>query len=199
MANKLSPLFFLNNNILSISKNLLGKYIFTKINNHITSGMIVETEAYVGINDKASHAYNNKKTNRTEVMYEKGGVCYVYLCYGIHYLINIVTGEKNIPHAILIRAIEPKDGIDIMLQRRSLKKTSFNITNGPGKLSQALAINKILNGKSLNSNKIWIEDLKINIDEKDILSSPRIGVDYAKEDAKLPYRFYLNNKWVSKV
>ena len=161
--------------------------------------MIVETEAYVGINDKASHAYNNKKTNRTEVMYEKGGVCYVYLCYGIHYLINIVTGEKNIPHAILIRAIEPKDGIDIMLQRRSLKKTSFNITNGPGKLSQALAINKILNGKSLNSNKIWIEDLKINIDEKDILSSPRIGVDYAKEDAKLPYRFYLNNKWVSKV
>jgi len=199
LANKLSPLFFLNNNILSISKNLLGKYIFTKINNHITSGMIVETEAYVGINDKASHAYNNKKTNRTEVMYEKGGVCYVYLCYGIHYLINIVTGEKNIPHAILIRAIEPKDGIDIMLQRRSLKKTSFNITNGPGKLSQALAINKILNGKSLNSNKIWIEDLKINIDEKDILSSPRIGVDYAKEDAKLPYRFYLNNKWVSKV
>mgnify|MGYP001285864703 FL=1 len=199
MAEKLSVNFFLHNDVLKISKSLIGKNIFTKINNNITSGMIVETEAYAGLNDKASHAYNNKRTTRTKIMYKKGGICYVYLCYGMHYLMNIVTAQKEIPHAILIRAIEPKDGIDIMLKRRNFKTLSFNLTNGPGKLSQALAINKTLNGKSLDSKSIWIEGSKINLDEKDILSSPRIGVDYAKEDATLLYRFYIKNKWVSKL
>ena len=199
MGKKIPVNFFSHNDVLKISKNLIGKNIITNINNNITSGMIVETEAYAGIYDKASHAYKNKRTNRTEIMYKKGGICYVYLCYGMHYLMNIVTADENIPHAVLIRAIEPKNGIDIMLKRRKFKKVSCNLTNGPGKLSQALAIDQKLNGELLDGENIWIEDSKVNIDEKDILSSPRIGVDYAKEDASLPYRFYIKNKWVSKT
>jgi len=199
LGEKIPVDFFSHNDVLKISKNLIGKNIITNINNNITSGMIVETEAYAGIYDKASHAYKNKRTNRTEIMYKKGGICYVYLCYGMHYLMNIVTADENIPHAVLIRAIEPKNGIDIMLKRRKLKKVSCNLTNGPGKLSQALAIDQKLNGELLDGENIWIEDSKVNIDEKDILSSPRIGVDYAKEDASLPYRFYIKNKWVSKT
>ncbi len=199
MGEKIPVDFFSHNDVLKISKNLIGKNIITNINNNITSGMIVETEAYAGIYDKASHAYKNKRTNRTEIMYKKGGICYVYLCYGMHYLMNIVTADENIPHAVLIRAIEPKNGIDIMLKRRKFKKVSCNLTNGPGKLSQALAIDQKLNGELLDGENIWIEDSKVNIDEKDILSSPRIGVDYAKEDASLPYRFYIKNKWVSKT
>jgi len=199
LGEKIPVDFFSHNDVLKISKNLIGKNIITNINNNITSGMIVETEAYAGIYDKASHAYKNKRTNRTEIMYKKGGICYVYLCYGMHYLMNIVTADENIPHAVLIRAIEPKNGIDIMLKRRKFKKVSCNLTNGPGKLSQALAIDQKLNGELLDGENIWIEDSKVNIDEKDILSSPRIGVDYAKEDASLPYRFYIKNKWVSKT
>ena len=197
MGKKIPVNFFSHNDVLKISKNLIGKNIITNINNNITSGMIVDTEAYAGIYDKASHAYKNKRTNSTEIMYKKGGICYVYLCYGMHYLMNIVTADENIPHAVLIRAIEPINGIDIMLKRRKFKKVSCNLTNGPGKLSQALAIDQKLNGELLDGENIWIEDSKVNIDEKDILSSPRIGVDYAKEDASLPYRFYIKNKWVS--
>ena len=191
--------FFKNNNTISLSKKLLGKSLFTNISNNVTGGIIVETEAYCGINDKASHAYNNKKTERTKTMFKGGGVCYVYLCYGIHFLFNIVTGKENIPNAVLIRAIEPIKGINFMLDRRNLEKKCYNITNGPGKLSQALGIHGGFNEMPIQNDTIWIENNKIKIDKKNILSSARIGVDYAKEDAHLPYRFYLkNNKWVSK-
>jgi len=189
----------LNKNVIDVSKQLLGKVLATQIDNTITSGIIVEVEAYKGIEDKASHAYNNKRTPRTKIMYQNGGVSYVYLCYGMYYLFNVITNVKNIPHAVLIRAIEPLDGIDKMQYRRNIKDKLYNLTNGPGKLSIALGIDKNLNGKSLLSDKIWIQDNHIKIKEKDILSSPRIGVDYAMEDAKLPYRFYINNnKWISK-
>jgi len=196
---KLSQSFYYNKNVTTLSKNLLGKVVVTNLAKQITSGIIVETEAYAGITDKASHAYNNKITTRTKPMYMNGGICYIYLCYGVHCLFNVVTNLKDVPHAILIRAIEPLDGIKIMYKRRNIQKETYNLTNGPGKLSIALGINKELNSVSLLSNKIWIQDSRIKINKKNILSSQRIGVDYAGEDANLPYRFYIkNNKWVSK-
>ena len=194
---KLLQPYYCNKDTIQLSKNLLGKKLVTNINNKLTSGLIVETEAYLGINDKASHAYGGKKTNRTNIMYHKGGVAYVYLCYGMHSLFNIVCNIKNIPHAILIRAIEPIDGIDIMKNRRKIN--GVNLTNGPGKLSKALGITKKNNNQSLLENIIWIEDIDHAIVDKNILSVPRIGVDYAGKDAMLPYRFYIKkNKWVSK-
>jgi len=196
---KLLQSYYCNTDTLQLSKDILGKKIVTNINNQITSGIIVELEAYLGINDKASHAYNGKSTPRTKTMFETGGVAYVYLCYGVHYLFNIVCNLRNIPHAILIRAIEPIDGIHLMIKRRNIKTNSYNLTNGPGKLCQALGITKKFNNKSLMDNDIWIEDTDNIIPDKNILSVPRIGVDYAGEDAKLPYRFYIkNNKWISK-
>ena len=199
MIEKLSQSYFISNNVLKIARNLLGKILCSNINNQLTTGKIVEVEAYLGINDKASHSYNNKRTKRTGPMFEKGGIAYVYLCYGIHYLFNVVVGEKNNPCAILIRGIEPVNGVDVMLKRRDLNNFKNELTNGPGKLTQALGITTQINTESLLGNKIWIEDYSIHIDKKDILSSSRIGVDYAGDDAKLPYRFYIkNNKWVSK-
>jgi len=132
-------------------------------------------------------------------MFEKGGISYIYLCYGMHHLFNIVMGDKGKPYAILIRAIKPLLGVNHMLKRRLFENLKVELTNGPGKLTMALGMTIKDNQESLIENKIWIEDHNIYFDKKDILSSPRIGVDYAKEDAKLPYRFYINNnKWVSK-
>ena len=201
MRNKhLKESFYLNKNIIDVSENLLGKVLVTNINNTITSGIIIETEAYAGIDDKASHAYNNKRTQRTETMYQKGGIAYVYLCYGMYYLFNVITNIEDVPHAVLIRAIEPLDGINEMQRRRKIKSKKYNLTNGPGKLSIALGIDKSFNGESLLSNIVWIQDNGIKFNKKDILSRPRIGVDYAKEDATLPYRFYIkDNKWISKL
>jgi len=199
IKNKLQTSFYLNKDVIKISQRLLGKVLVTNINNKLTSGIITETEAYAGIKDKASHAYNNRKTKRTLPMYMQGGICYIYLCYGIHYLFNIVTNISEIPHAVLVRSIKPLDGVDIMYKRRKIRRPNYNLTNGPGKLSMALGINTQLNTTSLLSNKIWIQDNGIKIAKKYISSSPRIGVDYAKEDANLPYRFYINNnKWLSK-
>ena len=193
MSKKLNLSFYLNQNVLEISKQLLGKILVTNFNNTLTSGIIVETEAYAGVDDKASHAYNNKRTQRTEAMFMQGGICYVYLCYGKYHLLNIVTNKRNIPHAVLIRAIKPVEGIDVMCERRKMKGQNSNLTNGPGKLSIALGINQKINKESLMSDTVWIQDEGIQYNKKDILSSARIGVDYAMEDAELPYRFYINN------
>ena len=200
MGKKISTDFYTSNNILKISKNLLGKVLCTKINDQLTTGKIVEVEAYLGSIDKASHSYNNKKTKRTAPMFASGGIAYVYLCYGIHHLFNVVVGGKDNPCAILIRAIEPIDGISIMLRRRNFDKPVSQLTNGPGKLTQSLGITDKMNKNILTENIIWIEDRNIKISKKDILSSPRIGVDYAEEDANLPYRFYIkNNTWISRI
>ena len=196
--NKLPKSFYIKNNILEISQNLLGKILQTNFNNKITSGIIVETEAYAGALDKGSHAYKNKKTFRNKPMFDEGGICYVYLCYGIYYLFNIVTNKKEIPHAILIRAIEPFKGKKLMTERRKFKNFNFKLTNGPGKLSIALGINANHNGESLFSNNIAIFDYQC-IKKSDIVSTSRIGIDYAGKDANLPYRFYIkDNCWVSK-
>ena len=186
---KLTKDFYLRNDVVAISKELLGKYLFTNSDGMLTAGIITETEAYAGVTDKGSHAYNNRRTRRTEIMYAEGGRAYVYLCYGIHHLFNIVTNQKDIPHAVLIRAIKPAEGIDTILKRRNKTVLDEKISAGPGIVTQALAISVKNTGTDLTGNKIWLEDRGIKIAGKDILAGPRIGIDYAGEDALLPYRF----------
>lgn len=191
--------FYQRTNVAQIAKELLGKVLITNIEGEKTSGIIVETEAYTGAIDKASHAYGNRRTNRTETMYANGGIAYVYLCYGIHHLFNVVTNTEDTPHAVLIRAIEPLEGIDIMLQRRRKEKITPILTAGPGAMSQALGIKTIHNGLLLQSPPITIEDQNIIIAKKNIVAATRVGVAYAAEDAMIPYRFFVKeNKWVSK-
>ncbi|MNL04450.1 3-methyladenine DNA glycosylase [compost metagenome] len=178
---------------------LLGKQLFTFVDGVLTGGTIVETEAYKGVIDKASHAYGGRFTNRTQVMYEHGGLSYVYLCYGIHHLFNVVTAPKGTPHAVLIRGIEPVAGLDIMLQRRKMTTLKPNLTAGPGALAKALGIDKALNTKDLMGDEIWIEDNGIHVLEQDVIAGPRIGVDYAGDHALLPWRYYIRgNSFVSK-
>jgi DNA-3-methyladenine glycosylase len=186
---KLKRDFYLSEDVVSIAKELLGKYLYTNFEGIITSGIICETEAYAGVTDKASHAFGGRRTERTEIMYEQGGTAYVYLCYGIHSLFNVVTNFKDIPHAVLIRGIQPVEGIDKMLERTGKKKLDNNFGIGPGKVSKALGIHFKDTGIDLTGNIIWIEDKGFKINEKDIVASTRIGVDYAGEDALLPYRF----------
>ena len=195
---KLPADFYQRENILVISRELLGKVLCTNFHGKLTSGIIVETEAYAGVTDKASHAYGGRRTKRTETMYAKGGSAYVYLCYGIHHLFNIVTNKENIPHAVLIRAIQPRDGIEIMLQRRNKKKVDHSLTAGPGSLTRALGITVKDSGTFLMDNLIWLEDQNINYTNQDILATPRVGVQYAGKDAQNPWRFQLENSpWVS--
>jgi DNA-3-methyladenine glycosylase len=195
---KLKKDFYIRENVVQIANDLLGKILVTKVDGKITSGIIVETEAYNGIYDKACHAYGGRKTDRTKVMYEEGGVSYVYFCYGMHYLFNVVTNKKEVPDAVLIRGIIPLKNKKWIFQRISERSLKNGVLNGPGKVTKALGINKSLNGVSLLGNQIWIEDDGILIPQNDILVGPRIGVDYAGEDALLPYRFLVKNidSWI---
>jgi len=191
--------FYQRPDVVAIAKELLGKVLVTNFEGQYTSGLIVETEAYRGAADKASHAFGNRRTNRTEVMYGHGGVAYVYLCYGIHHLFNVVTNIEDVPHAILVRAVEPLEGIDIMLQRRRKEKLQPNLTAGPGAMSEALGIKTKHTGLNLQGPEIYIEDRGIKIPLSQLISATRVGVAYAQEDALLPYRFYIkDNKYVSK-
>lgn len=195
---KLDVHFYRRENVLQISRELLGKVLVTNWDGIITSGRIVEVEAYAGVVDKASHAYGGRRTARNEVMYEEGGVAYVYLCYGIHHLFNVVTHTKDIPHAILIRALEPVKGIDRMLERTGKKKADHTITRGPGNVSKALGIHTQHSGSSLSGKELFIADDGLVYATKEIATSPRIGVAYAGKDALLPYRFYVKgNLFVS--
>lgn len=195
----LNDAFYQRKDVVKIAKELLGKVLVTNFNNKYTSGMIVETEAYAGVIDKASHAFNNRRTPRTETMYAKGGVAYVYLCYGIHHLFNVVTNVQDTPHAVLIRAVEPLEGTDIMLERRKKEKLSSVLTAGPGAMSEALGIKTHHTGISLKSTEMYIEDRSINISQKQIIAATRVGIAYAREDALLLYRFFVSgNKYVSK-
>lgn len=187
---RLAQSYFLSDNVVALARNLLGKELFTNINGKICSGIISETEAYEGITDKASHAYGNRRTKRTETMYKEGGRTYVYLCYGMHHLLNIVTAKENTPHAVLIRGIIPKIGKDIMLKRTN-KKILTNISNGPAKMSKAMGITTEYDNTRLDENTIWIEDNNFSLSDFDIIVGKRIGIDYAQEDALLPYRFRL--------
>ena len=191
--------FFLNGDVTEISRNLLGKMLVTNIDNQITIGRIVETEAYHGSKDKACHAYLHRNTKRTYVMFKEGGRSYVYLCYGIHYLFNVVTHAEAQPNAVLVRSLQPISGLDLMKSRR-LVSLERNLCNGPGKLAQAMGINKELNDVNLyqKDSQVWIGE---NAGEEifDIITTTRIGVDYAEEDALLPWRYYIKgNPYISK-
>jgi len=194
----LTESFYQRSDVVKIARELLGKVLFTKIDGRITGGVIVETEAY-SWKERGCHAYGAKKTNRNAIMFEKGGYAYVYLCYGMYNLFNVVTNRKGIADAVLIRALEPFEGIDEMALRRGPIKNAFHLTSGPGKLTKAMGIDRKMNGKFLTDDEVWLEDRGIIIAPRSIDASARIGIDYAGEDALLPWRFTVNgNKWISK-
>ena len=198
---KLGIQFYKRQDVVAIAKELLGKIIVTKFDDITTSGRIVETEAYIGITDKASHTFGGKRTARNEHMYAAAGTAYVYICYGVHHLFNVVTNEKNIPDAVLIRAVEPLLGVETMLKRTGKKIADHTLTRGPGNVGKALGISKDDSGLNLLGNKIFIcEDKRGNdlLTDDLIGSSKRIGVESAGTAALLPYRFYVKgNKFVS--
>lgn len=199
MSLKKLPLsFYRRENVLQIARELMGKILVTQWNGITTSGRIVECEAYAGVMDKASHAYAGRRTNRNEIMYGDGGYAYVYLCYGIHHLFNVVTHGKDIPHAILLRSLEPLKGVEEMLERTGKEKADYTLTRGPGNLSKALGIFTSHSGMLLTGKQLFLADDGFKYAAKDIAASPRIGVDYAGKDALLPYRFYVKgNPYVS--
>lgn len=196
--NKLPLSFYRRKDVVLIAKELIGKILVTVMDGITTAGRIVEAEAYNGPHDKAAHSYNNRRTNRTEVMFAEGGVAYVYLCYGIHQMFNIVTNEKDIPNAILIRALEPLVGIDTMLLRSDKIMHGADLTRGPGNVAKALGIYVKHSATPLLSDEIFIADDGTNYPPDQLLATARIGVDYAAEDALLPYRYILKgNKYLS--
>ena len=195
---KLSPAYFKQKDVVSIAENLLGKIIVTKTEGLTTSARITETEAYVAHIDKASHAYNGRRTNRNEHMYSAGGTVYVYICYGMHTMLNVVTNDKDVPDAILIRAVEPMEGVEIMLKRTGKKIFDNTLTKGPGNLAKALGITKQHSGTLFGATEITIYDDGYILSPEAIGCSKRIGVDSAGPDALLPYRFYIRgNRFVS--
>lgn len=183
--------YFLQGDVVCLAKDLIGKYVFTLRDGQIAGGMITETEAYRGVTDRASHAFGGRRTKRNEMMYARGGVAYVYLCYGMHYMLNFVTNEQDTPDAVLIRGIIPTHGEELMLRRTGKKQCSEAISDGPGKVCKALGINMELNGTALDSDILWVEDRGVIVPSEKIIRGPRVGVDYAGEDAKLPWRFLL--------
>jgi len=190
--------FYSGNDPVLIAKSLLGKVLCTNFDGQLTTGIIVETEAYNGRTDKACHSHIHGRTKRTSIMFKEPGVAYVYLCYGIHHLFNIVTNSIGNADAVLIRGIEPLDGIETILQRRGKTKLERSVGGGPGIASQALGITTSNYGTDLCSNEIWIEDRNIEIPPSRVLETPRVGIDYAGEDALLPWRFRIkDNRFTS--
>ena len=190
--------FYTRTDVVQIARELIGKILVSRFDGVITAGRIVETEAYNGVGDKASHAFGGRRTNRTEVMYGNGGTAYVYFCYGMHHLFNVVTNITGVPHAVLIRALEPLVGGEEMLLRTGKPKADYTLTKGPGNVAKALGINTQHTACTLMGNELFIVDDGFILHEENMIETPRIGVAYAKEDALLPYRFYIkNNKYVS--
>lgn len=197
---KLPHSFYRQPDVVQLSQDLVGKVLCSKIGDApVTSGIITETEAYSGYRDKASHAYGERRTQRTKTMYKAGGIAYIYLCYGIHHLFNVVTNSKGKAEAVLIRAIQPLEGEELMQARRNAERVTPALTAGPGRLSRALNITTEYDGIDLTGNTIWIEDRgRLGADDE-VVSATRIGVDYAGDDAQLPWRYYLrHSQWVSK-
>jgi DNA-3-methyladenine glycosylase len=203
---KLPREFYMRDNTLKIAQDLLGKLLVvpTETGERV-SGMIVETEAYLGAIDKAAHSYGNRRTTRTETMFAVGGTAYIFFIYGMYFQFNVVVGEIGTPHAILIRAVEPIENIEIMRMRRNAKSKNpnqkmldKNLTSGPGKLCIALEIDRTFNNEDLLGEKVWLEDFK-TFSDSEISSGKRIGIDYAEEFAEKPWRFWLkDNLFVSR-
>jgi len=196
---RLEPAFFQSTDTLRAARRILGKLLVVpdEKGNRI-SGMIVEVEAYLGAEDKAAHSYGGRRTGRNEVTYGPGGHVYVFFIYGMYYQLNFVLGPVDHPHVLLIRAVEPVEGIETMRIRRGEMKDR-NLTSGPGKLCIALGIDRSLNGADLLGEQIWIENYR-DFSEAEIAVGPRIGIDYAEEFAEEPWRFWVKgNEFVSKA
>ena len=188
--------FFLRE-VNTVAKDLLGKILCTSMNGEVTKGLIVETEAYADY-EKACHAYGGRKTNRTSTLYLEGGTSYVYLIYGMYSLFNVVVQEVGIGQAVLIRALEPVEGIETMKVRRPKIGKKYGLTSGPGKLTIAMGIDMKHNRSDVFGPEVWIENGDDN--EISIIETTRIGVDYAEDDALLPWRYYIGgNPWVSQT
>jgi DNA-3-methyladenine glycosylase len=195
---KLPIQFYKRTDVVLIAKELIGKILVTDFDGFLTSARIVETEAYLGFSDRASHAYNGKRTVRNEHMYAAPATAYVYICYGVHHLFNVVTNAKNIPDAVLIRAVEPLNGTDIMLKRTGKLKLDNSLTKGPGNAAKALGISKDHSGINLIGNEIFIADDGFKIDKRLIGVSRRIGIEGSGNASLKPYRFYMKgNRFVS--
>jgi DNA-3-methyladenine glycosylase len=195
---KLPREFYTRSNVLKVARDLLGKLLVVPTPDRSrVSGVIVETEAYRGPQDRASHAFGGRRTKRTETMYQMGGTAYVYFVYGMYHQFNVVTNVADIPHAILIRALEPVEGIELMLRRRH-GHSGRTLTNGPGKLCIALGIDRQLDAANLLGDRVWIEEGP-KVSPRSIACGPRIGIDYAEEWVEKPWRFWIrDNPYVSK-
>lgn len=195
---RLSREFYLSKNTAKVARDSLGKLLVIPASGRRVSGMIVEVEAYLGTRDRAAHSFGGRRTNRNEVMYGGGGHVYVFFVYGMYYQLNFVTGPAEHPHAILVRGVEPVEGIEIMRERRGGMK-DVNLTSGPGKLAIAFGVTRDLNGADLTGDRIWLEEYR-KFTKKEIQIGKRIGIDYAREDAELPLRFWVKGSpFVSKT
>ena len=196
---KLTTDFYQREDTLQIARDLLGKSVFSSIDGELCGGIIIETEAYMGPDDRGSHTFNNLRTPRNEMMFSAGGVVYMYICYGIHNMLNIVTGSSNMPHAILIRAIEPNLNLEVMRDRRNIFNDDVRLCKGPGALCKALGLNKTHNGTDLQSEIIWVEDTNFRYSDSQIKTTPRVGMNFEGEYKSIPWRFYAKgNKYVSR-
>lgn len=195
---KLAREFYTRSDILKVARELLGKKLVVKARNGArVAGIIVETEAYRGPEDRASHAYNGRRTQRTETMYGIGGTAYVYFVYGMYHQFNVVTGVEGVPHAVLVRAIEPVEGLELIRRRRP-GKSEHQLTSGPGKLCLALGIDRKLDRADLLGKRVWIEE-GVSVFQRQIARGPRVGIDYAEEWIKKPWRFWVkDNPFVSR-
>ncbi len=198
VAKKLTESFYQRSDVNVIARELLGMILVTNFDGVITSGRIVETEAYTGVEDRASHAYGGRRNARLEPLYAGPGTVYMYICYGLHHLFNVVTNRAGVPHVVLVRGLEPLKGIDRMLERTGRTEPGNNLTRGPGNLSRALGLNKIHSSGSLLSAEIYIEDDGTRYSDEQVRVTTRIGIDGAGPDAMLPYRYIVReSKWVS--
>jgi DNA-3-methyladenine glycosylase len=196
---KLPRDFYTRPDVLEVARDLLGKKLVVPARNGVrVAGIIVETEAYRGPEDRASHAYNGRRTNRTATMYGIGGTAYVYFVYGMYNQFNVVTNVADVPHAILVRAVEPAEGLDIMRRRRS-GRSEYELTSGPGRLCLALGIDRKLDQADLLGERVWIEE-GVSISPRQIARGPRVGIDYAESWITKPWRFWVrDNPFVSRV
>src|SRR5229473_2783806 len=195
---KLPREFYTRRNVLEVARDLLGeKLVVPSKSGARVAGIIVETEAYRGPEDRASHAYNGRRTQRTETMYSIGGTAYVYFVYGMYNQFNVVTNVEDVPHAILVRAVDSIEGLDIICRRR-LGRSEYELTSGPGRLCLALGIDRRLDRADLLGDRVWIED-GVSISPRQIARGPRIGIDYAQEWVAKPWRFWVkDNPFVSR-
>lgn len=199
MGQKLPLSFYRRDDVVSIARELLGKHLYTRVDGQICGGTIIETEAYRGPDDRGSHAYLNKITPRNQMMYKAGGKVYMYICYGIHDMLNIVTGEEGMSHAILIRAIEPHTGIEAMRERRDIYDNDRRLCQGPGALAKALGLKKHFNGVDILGDEIWIEESNIVYTEQQVVEAPRVGMNFEGPYKTIPWRFYVKgNQYVSR-